>query len=54
VGDWTGNGLDIGYVECAVTSGLLAARAWLKDHGVPGYQPRIVGGDDYYWLGNEG
>lgn len=52
VGDWTRCGLDLGYVEAAVTSGLLGARALLKDLCVPGYAPRVVGGDDYYWLDN--
>jgi uncharacterized protein with NAD-binding domain and iron-sulfur cluster len=50
VGDWTGCRLDMGYVEAAVTSGLLAARALLKDISIPGYAPRIMGGSDYYWL----
>lgn len=52
VGDWTRCGLDLGYVEAAVTSGLLGARAMLKDLSVPGYAPCVVGGDDYYWLDN--
>lgn len=53
VGDWTRNGLDIGYVEAAVTSGLLCARSILREAGVTDALMRVVGGDDYYWLGNE-
>jgi hypothetical protein len=53
VGDWTRSGLDLGYVECAITAGLLMGRALLIEQNIPGFQPRVVGGDDYYWLGNE-
>lgn len=41
-GDWTRNGLDVGAVEAAVTSGRLAARAVL------GGDYRVFGADDAY------
>jgi uncharacterized protein with NAD-binding domain and iron-sulfur cluster len=43
VGDWTASGLDAGYVEGAVISGMLAANAIHRTYGDPGNIEPIIG-----------
>jgi uncharacterized protein with NAD-binding domain and iron-sulfur cluster len=43
VGDWTRSGLDAGYVEGAVMSGMLAANAIHRTHGEPSEAEPVIG-----------